>query len=53
MADKIHPKTEYSVAGDLLYRCLHLKLQETTYIQSQIQFIQTAMQFCAIMMCSH
>ena len=52
MADKIPPKTKYSVAGDLLYLCLHFQLQENTYIQSQIQFIQTAMQFCVFMMCS-
>ena len=31
MADKIRPKTEYSVAGDLLYRCLYFQLQENTY----------------------
>ena len=43
MADTIQQKNEYSVAGDLLYRCPHFYLQENTYIQSQIQFIQTAM----------
>ena len=32
MADKIPTKTEYSVAGDLLYRCLHFQLQENTHI---------------------
>ena len=45
--------SEYYVAGDLRYRCLRFQLQENTYIQSQIQFIQTAMQFGVFMMCSH
>ena len=48
-----HPQTEYSVAGNLLYMCLYFQLQEVTYIQSQIQFIQTAMQFGLFVMCSH
>ena len=30
MADNIPPKTEYYVAEDLLYRCLHFQLQENT-----------------------
>ena len=41
MADTFPQKSEYDVAGHLLYRCLHFQLQENTYIQSQIQFIQT------------
>ena len=34
MADKIPPKIEYSVAGDLLYRCLHFQLQKNIYSKS-------------------
>ena len=52
MAAKISPKTEI-LLPEAYYISVNISNYKKTYIQSQIQFIQTAMQFCLFMMCSH
>ena len=50
MADKMTQKNEYSVAGYLLYPCLHVQLQEN---KVKFNLFKIAMQFSLFTLCSH